>query len=189
MAQDDIRPVVDAHGGHKLMRHFRMGALTTDATEDTSWERGEILLLDAAVGDINPAGTGAGGAEDPSGGLHYIAAAGSSELIAHNNGTSGAATHDISVPVYDVNNGGEFKTQNVYSNSDTNLGPGGNGAMTGVLIGVTCDFWVDDSATAHIHGIDINGDYFTITRIVDSEGRDTWLTGNDPAWVYFAKTT
>lgn len=176
----DIWPFFSEHGGHDRVHSYRMGALVTNDTEDTSWSQGYWLVIDAAVGDINME---VDGAVDPAGGLHYIAAASSADLITANGGTSGAATHDIYVPVYDVYGGAEFWTRNVTDTNDTQIGPisgGGSGAMTGVLVGVTADGWVDDTTATmigHEHGIDINGDFFVITRLLDVNNNDTWLTG------------
>lgn len=176
----DIWPFFSEHGGHDRAHGYRMGALTTDDTQDTSWEQGYWLAVDAAVGDINEV---VDGAVDPAGGLHYIAAASSAALIKTNGGTSAAATHDIIVPVFDVYGGAEFWTRNITDTDDTQIGPisgGGSGAMTGVLIGVTADGWVDDTTATmigHAHGIDINGDFFVITRLLDVNNRDSWLTG------------
>lgn len=187
MAARDIMPFISERGGHNRVIAIRMGGGTTTATEDTSWLEGEVVEIDAAAGDLNASGTGAGGAEDPAGGLHYIAAASSESLINKFQATSGAATHNIMVPVYDLYDGGEFVTRNVYNNSDTNIGPAGDGTMTGVLVGVTCDLWVDDSAAAHDHGLDINGDYFIITRILDANGEDTAVSGGTADKVVFKR--
>ena len=184
MAARDIMPFVSEHGGTSRIVSYRMGALTTNDTEDTSWLEGEVLVVNAAVGDIDAE---IDGAADPAGGLHAIAAGSSQGLISVNNGTSGATTHAITVPCYDIYDGGEFVTRNVYNNSDTNIGPNGSGAMTGVLVGVTADFWVDDSATAHEHGLDINGDFFVITRILDANNKDTYLSGGTADKVVFKR--
>jgi hypothetical protein len=169
MAARDIMPFTAATARPALS--FRMGALTTDSTEDTSWNIGEVLILDAAVGDINehPDGTLA-----PDGGLAYLAAAGSAELIALAGATSGAATHAIEVPCWDVTGGEEFVCTNVYSGDDTEL------ALTvaaGVIPGITADFWTDDSAAAHKHGLNIAGDYFVITRMLDADNRNFLISG------------
>jgi hypothetical protein len=169
MAAYDIMPFTAAVSRPVLT--FRMGALTTDGAEDTSWNVGEVLRVEAAVGDINEH---TDGAADPSDGTYYLAAAGSAELILANGGTSGADTHDIYVPVYDMTQGDEFVTANVVSGDDTQL------ALTvaaGVVVGVTGDLWTDDAAAAHVHNLDIGGNFFVITRRLDALGRDADISG------------
>ena len=191
MPLNDIRPFASEHGGHDRVQNFRMGALTTDTGEDTGWLRGYIMIVDAGVGDIN---AGNDAAIDPATGLSgYIATSDSAGLIAANKATSGAATFLIPVPVYSMYGGAEFVTRNVYNNSDTNLGPStgtGDGTMTGVFVGVSCDLHVDDSTATmigHDHGIDINGNYFTITRILDANGQDSWRTGATADQIVFRR--
>ena len=188
MAFDDIRPFESQNGGHDTINHFRLGGAITNTVEDTSWERGYVLQIDPAVGDINPE---IDGTVDPAEGFTYLAMASSANLIAAAKGVSGAASHDITVPCYAMGEGMSFRTRNAFNNNDTNVGPAtgtGSGAMTGIFVGVTCDLWVDDTTTTmvgHDHGIDINGNFFTITRILDDQGRDTWASGGTADWIVF----
>ena len=189
MPVDDIRPFASEHGGHDLLRYFRMGTNVTDTGENSSWERGYWMLNIIASAHTLPF-TG-NDVDDPAGRDIYVAAASSAGLIQSRGGTSGAATHAIRVPVYDIYSGAEFKTRNVFNNTDTNLGPisgGGDGTMTGVVVGATADIYVDDSTATmvgHVHGIDINGDWFEITRLLDDLGEDTFISGNTVDWIVF----
>jgi hypothetical protein len=165
-----------------------MDAAATNDTEDTSWVEGEVLVVDATVGDIGPE---TDGAIDPAGGLHYIAAAGSADLIQQYNATSGSPAN-VRVPVFDFYGGGEFMTQNVTDTDDTQLGPaagpaGGSGAMTGVLVGVTADLWCDDSAALHHFSLDINGDFFVITKILDVNNEDILISGGTADKIIFRR--
>ena len=189
MPVDDIRPFASEHGGHDKLVYFRMGNLTTKTSgEDTSWERGYWMLDVVADADMNVATDGDDPAAEPN---IYVAAASSAGLIQTRGGTDGAATHAIRVPCYDVYSGMEFKTRNVFSGTDTNLGPisgGGDGTMSSVVVGADADIWVDDSTATmvgHVHGLDIAGDFFDITRILDDLGEDTYISGRTADWIVF----
>ena len=188
MSFRDFVPYASPHGGNAHTLFYRMGALTTNSVEDTHWLEGEYLIIDPAVGDIDVA---VDNSNDPETGLGGIAAASSEALIAKYGATSGAATFTIGVPVYDIYGGTEFSTQHIFNNSDTDLGPtsgGGDGTLTGVFVGVTADIWVDDSTTAaHVHGLDINTNYFTITRLLDAQGHDTFVSGNAVERIVFRR--
>ena len=190
MPIDDIRPFASQNGGHDKIQYFRMGALTTATSgQDTSWERGYWMINNAGQADMDVATDG----DDPVtvGSNLYVAAASSAGLIQSRGGTDGAATHAIRVPVYDPYSGMEFKTRNVFSGDDTNLGPisgGGDGTMTGILVGTTYNVWVDDSTATmvgHVHGLDLAGDFFEITRLIDDLGEDTYISGNTVDWIIF----
>jgi len=183
MARRDIWPYASEHSGHDRLLHARMGALTTDSGAYTSWLEGEIVVVNAAVGDLDYALAGAGGAVDPVGGLHGIAAASSQNLIAMHGEASGAATHDIMVPYFDFYHGQEFVTGNVYNGGDAELDLDGGA----VLVGVTADLWVDDAVAAHNHGLDIAGNYFTIIRRLDALGRDSDISGDTTTSVVFRR--
>jgi len=190
MARHDIMPAVSEHGGHSRTIGFPVGANTTIDTADTSWQVGELVTIDGAAGDINAS---ADGALDPAGGLIHVAAGSSQGEIVKAGGlgaTTGAADGNLT-PVWTFEPGVEFKTRNVFDNSDTNIGPGGSGAMTGVIVGETCDLWRDDTAATGApngtFGIDINGNHFIITRIVDSRGQSTSISGDTADLVYFAR--
>ena len=191
MPVDDIMPFASEHGGHDLLRYFRMGALTTATSgEDTSWERGYWMLDVVADADMNPI---VDGADDPAAEpFIYVAAASSAGLIQTRGGTSGAATHAIRVPCYDIYSGMEFRTRNVFAAaSDTNVGPiagAGDGTMTNVVVGATADVWVDDTTATmvgHVHGLDLAGNFFEITRILDTSGEDTFISSGTADWVVF----
>jgi len=121
------------------------------------------------------------GAVDPALATVYISAAGSAGLIQAEGGTSGAAAHDITVPVYDPRDGSEYVTANVYNNSDVELTVGD------LTVGTTCGFWVDDGAAAHNHGLDTNGTGVEITRILDALGRDAAISGATATRVVFRR--
>ena len=147
------------------------------------------MINDAAQADMNVVTDG----DDPVtvGANIYVAAASSAGLIQSRGGTDGAATHAIRVPVYDIYSGMEFKTRNVFNGGDTNLGPvsgGGDGTMTGIVVGTTYNVWVDDSTATmvgHVHGLDLAGDFFEITRLIDDLGEDTYISGNTVDWIVF----
>jgi hypothetical protein len=183
MPAQDIMPFRSEHGGVPPLYYFRMGALTTDTTEDTSWEVGYILTLDPSAGDINAE---VDGAVAPSKKTTFIAAASSADLIQLHNGTSGAATHNIYVPCYSLADGTEFITRWAYNNSDTELAITAAG---GIYQGVTGDLWVDDGTATmvgHRHGFDINGDGCIVTRVLDEQGRDSAEVGAGTGyWLVF----
>ena len=191
MPVDDIMPFVSEHGGHDKINYFQMGDVTTSTVEDTSWERG--YWLQYIVGDPGVDAL-VDGTDDPASITNQIvvSAASSAGLIQTRGGTSGAATHAIRVPCYDVYSGMEFRTRNVFaSGSDTNVGPlagAGDGTMTNVVVGATADVWVDDTTATmvgHVHGLDLAGNFFEITRILDTSGEDTFISSGTADWVVF----
>ena len=190
MPVDDIMPFTSEHGGLDRILYFRMGASTTNTGENDSWERGYWMIYNQGAADIDAANTDQ---EDPASITNpiYVSAASSAGLIQTRGGTSGAATHAIRVPVYDIYSGMEFRTRHVFSNSDTDLGPvsgGGNGTMTSVVVGATADVYIDDSTATmvgHVHGLDITGNWFEITRILDATGEDTFISGATADWIVF----
>jgi len=188
MAARDIMPFVSQQGGHTRMLAFQMGAGTTATGEDSAWREGNILLVDAAVGDINPH---IDGTLDPSTGLVYIAAGSSEGLISNAVGPrnvtnpTAAQISDIMVPVWAFDVGVEFVTSNVYTASDTELD-----LDSGFLIGSTADLWVDDAVTTvdgHNHGLNTAGTGFIITRKLDSQGRDSLVSGAATTRVCFMR--
>ena len=194
MASFDIMPAVSEHGGHSRIVGLPVGGSTSLATADTSWQIGEVCTIDEAAGDVN---VSADGALDPTTlTAVLVLAAGSSqgEIIkaAGLAGTTGDADGNLA-PFYTFEPGVEYQTRNVFNNSDTNIGPGGSGAMTGVLVGVTADLWRDNAGTVGTNtangnfGIDINGNYFTITGIFDALGRPTSVSGGTADHVKFMR--
>lgn len=183
MPAQDIMPFAGSSHGQPRVHSFRMGGGTTDTTENTSWEVGYILTLDGAAGDINPE---IDGAVVPVLGSTFIAGASSANLIQLFNATSGAATHGLLVPTWEVNDGTEFETLNIVSGNDTQLAPTPGNS---VFVGATADLWVDDVVTTmvgHIHGLDLGGDGLVITRITDNQGNDVGLeqTGTPTRMVF-----
>ena len=191
MPVDDIMPFTSEHGGLDRILYFRMGASTTNTGENDSWERGYWMIYNQGAADIDAANTDQ---EDPASITNpiYVSAASSAGLIQTRGGTSGAATHAIRVPCYDIYSGMEFRTRNIFaSGSDTNVGPiagAGDGTMTNVVVGATADVWVDDTTATmvgHVHGLDLAGNFFEITRILDTSGEDTFISSGTADWVVF----
>ena len=160
-------------GGHSEIVHFTIGIGTSSTTEDTSWRAGNIVILDNAVGDINPA---TNGTLEPGPGDHYLALADSAAIILMHGLTDPVAAAEFAmVPCIALTQGQEFQTSNVYDNNDTDVD-----LDTGFQIGDTADLWVDDvTATldGHSTGLDINGNFFTIVRKLDALGRDSLVSG------------
>lgn len=182
MARFDIMPYRAELGGHVRVQSFQVGGGVTNDTEDTSWRTGNIVRVDAAVGDINPH---VDGTADPSDGTYYIAAADSEAVISINGGTSGATTHAFECSVYDLNDGTEFTTANVYNASDTELD-----LDTGFQVGDTADLWVDDATATvdgHNHGLNVAGDWFTITRKLDADGKNSDISGATTTAIVFKR--
>ena len=183
----DIMPFRSEHGGVPPIHYFRMGALTTADTENTSWLAGHVMTLDPAAGDINAHTDGAVAAGATT---TFISAASSADLLQLHNGTSGAATHNIYVPCYSLFDGTEFITRFAYNNSDTELAITSGG---GIFQGVTGDLWCDDVVTTlvgHRFGFDINGDGAIVTRVLDQQGRDSAMDGAGTGyWLVFKLAT
>lgn len=193
MARWDIRPY-DLESGRHRIRHFLLdptvtGAVDTLAEQDTSHLEGNIVSVDPAVGDILVADDGA---FDPATGLHLIAAVSSQGMITHNNlADPVAAAGPRMLPCYDVTTGAEFSTSIV----STNAGAAGDTALdltAAVFVGMSADFWVNDTvatAIGHRHYIDVNGDFFIITRKLDALGRDSDQSGQACVQVVFKSNT
>ncbi len=183
MSARDIWPFApngDAKG--PAVRHFQMGAGTTDSGEDTGFLEGNWMVLDTAVGDINPL---VDGADAPGPGDIFVSAASSRALKAISLVRDGNATGiaRIMVPCYDVTDGSEFVTRLAYNNNDTELD-----LDSGFQIGDTFGCWVDDAVTTlvgHNHGIDLNGSGFIVTRKLDAQGRDSIISGAATTQVVF----
>jgi len=162
---------------------------TATSGQDTAWERGYWMVFTSSAGTVTPAVD----PDDPAsvGTSIYLAAASSAGLIQSRGGTDGAATHSIRVPCYDIYSGAEFRTRHVFSGGDTDIGPisgGGDGTMGSVTVGATANPYVDDSTgtmIGHVHGIDIAGDWFEITRLIDDLGEDTFISGRTVDWIVF----
>jgi hypothetical protein len=191
MARHDIVPHQSEHGGHARLLHFPAGAGTTESIHDTSFRAGEVLEITAASGDIDCTPDGAA---DPGTGLVYISATDSQGLVRGFGGPQAAAgdADGELVAVYAWNDGQEFETDNAYAGDDTNIGPAGSGAMTGVTIGATVGLWRTAQTAAGTPG-EINGDFGVdtggttciITQILDALGRPTSVSGADPATIVF----
>ena len=159
MATQDIMPYDSAHGGHERIVHFHMADSVTDNTTNTSWRAGEVLIQVPATGEISVIADGIENVLV----THYIAAAGSADLIQYHNSTSGAATHAIMVPCYPItgNEGGTFITENAVTSSDTLLTAA---QMDALFVGDTVGLWRDNTAT----GVANNGENGTFS--VNSAG-------------------
>jgi hypothetical protein len=60
--------------------------------------------------------------------------------------------------------------------------------MTGCTVGADANIWCNDATeAAPVFGLDLNGSYFTITRILDSNGEDTFMSGRTPYAVVFER--
>jgi hypothetical protein len=175
MGARDIMPLASGQGRPRIVS-LPVGASTTSGTANTSWLEGEVVEVTAASGDIDVTPDGAA---DPHTGLVYIAAASSAGVLQTKTGGTTAGDADgLLCPCYVIGPGVEFVSRNVVSNSDTNIGPAGSGAMTSVTIGATCDLWRDNTNPGTVSGdvngdfsFDINGDGMVITNILDSQNR------------------
>ncbi len=193
MGARDIMPLATGQAGVRI-QGFPVGANTTAAVAGTSWLEGEVVEITAGTGDIDLTPDGAA---DPKLGLVFIAAASSEGMLRAK--TFGTTTGDIDgliCPVYTFEVGVEFVTRNVVSGSDTNIGPAGDGTMGSVTIGATGDLWRDDTNPGPVSGaingdfaLDIGGNAFTITRILDSQGRDTSVSAGTPDKIVFTLNT
>lgn len=174
MATQDIMPYDSHMGGHTRVHHFRMGAATTSATADTSWRQGEVLLQNVAAGDIDVIADGTENVTTN----HYIAAAGSADLLQTHGATSGAATHDILVPVYPLTGpfASTFITRFVVTGSDVLLTSAEKDA---ILVGDTVGLWRDNTATGVTNNgengrfaVDTGATGLKLLRKLDANGND-----------------
>ncbi len=186
MGVRDIMPFVSSHGGHARVLHFPITAATSAETVATSWKEGEVLELVSNTLIVTPDQTA-----DPHTGLVYIAAGSSAGLLkTKTGGTTTSDADGLAAPVYLMDEQTEFITRNVVNNNDTNIGPAGDGTMTSVVIGATCDLWRDATNPGPVSGdvngdfsFDINGNGMVITQILDSQKRPIAESGGTAYWV------
>ena len=189
MSRMDIWPFTnrlnsDAYG-------FAGASGATKNTVSTSWKPGEVGTISGGTFQVSAAGT-----IDPSTGLIYLAKTSSEGAIVKAGGLAATALGAASKPepVYAFESGVEFVTRNAFSGSDTNIGPAGSGAMTGVTVGADCDLYravtgtVTGSGVNGDFGIDVAGDWFTITRLLNAQGQDTSEFGGTVNFIVFART-
>ncbi len=188
MATHDIMPWSSPRGGHDRVLTFRMGALSTDITTNTSFRAGEPMLQAVGTGDIDVI---ADGALNP-GTNHYVAAASSQQLISLNGGTSGAATHNIEVPVWAFfgPDAGYFVTQYVVTGSDVQLTTAQKDA---IFVGDTVGLNRDNTATGVANNgengrfsVDTGGTGLKLINKLDDRGRQSDISGQPT--VFFVVT-
>lgn len=171
---------------------FQAASGTTKNTITTSFRSGEVCTIAAGTAAVV-----AGGTIDPSTGLIYLAAVPSEGLVVKAGGlaaTSLGANSPVA-PFIGFESGIEFITRNVFNNADTNIGPAGTGGMAGCTVGADCDLWRQTVANGGTvgggvngdFGIDLNGDWFTITDILNAQGQPTSQFGGTPNWVVFER--
>lgn len=198
MAVYDIMPY---HGSPRTARveHKQMGGSSTTGTAGTSFRVGEWGTFDTAAGDINVTADGATNWSN----IHFIFAGNSDALIAKHKLTSGAATHNVTVPCWVIEDGVTYITRNLYNNSDTPVTP------TVTMIGDTCGAWRDNTAVtsaAYTHrpagqtglrdstdgvngvfGIDQNGTGLIIVDVLDSNQESITRSAGTGVFVIFRK--
>lgn len=177
MASFDVMPFNSEHGGHNRVIPGELG--NAAGAVDATFRIGEFTILDVAAGDVNELAAGTTAVTLAVQGIHHVAASDSQ----FNVGRLGDARY-VDPPfagppcsLYPLSDEGVmWKTQNVFNNTDTNIGPlpAGDGTMAGVTVGVSAG--MRRSANGD-HGIDINVAGFRIIRILDGSGKDTFETG------------
>ena len=186
MGARDIMPFVSSRGGHARVLHFPITAATSAEVVGTSWKEGEVLELVSNTLIVTPDQTA-----DPKLGLVFIAAGSSAGLLqTKTGGTTTSDADGLACPVYTIDHDTEFITRNVVNNSDTNIGPAGDGTMTGVVIGATCDLWRDATNPGPVSGdvngdfsFDVNGNAMTITQLLDNQKRPIAESGGTAFYV------
>lgn len=179
MARFDIMPFTAHQGGHNMVLPFPVGDASTFNTANTSWREGEVLLLDAAAGDINVI---ADGIENVLIG-HYIAAESSQFALESRGIASAAATPAATVSCYPIvgREAGAFITTNAVTSSDTLLT---SAQMDAILIGDTVGLWRDNTATGVANdgengtfAVNTAGTGLQLLRKLDADGRDVHMVG------------
>jgi hypothetical protein len=163
------------HGGHNRVEAYELenaaGAVTA------TFRIGEFVIVDATDGDVDEVAAGQTVLTMANIGIHFVAAEDSQFNIERLGDARYVAPPNIARPMslYPVSDHGTlFVTRNVYNNTDTNIGPGGDGTMTAVNVGDTA--CIRRGAVGD-HGIDIDDAGFRIVRILDAQGRDTYQSG------------
>lgn len=181
MASRDIMPFSSPHGGG-LERNVAYQIENNGTAVTATFRVGEVVLMDVTDGDVDEIPAGATVALDKD--IHFLALEDSQANIRRigdaRYGNTPSPAYPAVVAVFTPEC--EYVTRNVYNNSDTNIGPAGTGAMTGVNVGDACGL---RNTAAGVHGIDINSTGARITRILDSLGRDTYISGASAAVVVF----
>lgn len=176
MANQDVMPFTSAHGGHNRMEAWEMenagGAITA------TFLVGEFCVQGApgTAGMVDEVAVNQHVITDATVHTFFVAAEDSQANIARLGDARYVDPPAVTKPasMYPLSDKEvEFETRNVFDNNDTNIGPAGSNAMTGVAVGGTCCI----RNAAGSHGIDIDDVGLVITRILDAQGEDTYLTG------------
>jgi hypothetical protein len=175
MASFDVMPFNAEHGGHNRVEAYELenaaGAVTA------TFRIGEFVLMDVTDGDVDEVAAGQTVLTMANIGINFLAAEDSQFNIERLGDARYVAPPNPTRPVslYPLTDHGQlFVTRNVFNNTDTNIGPGGDGTMTAVNVGDTA--CIRRGAVGD-HGIDIDDAGFRIVRILDATGRDTYITG------------
>jgi hypothetical protein len=171
MANLDIMPFTAPRGGHDRMVTFERAAAATYNVGNWVLENGAGVIDEVAAGT-----------EAIVSNTHFISAEDAEANIARIGDTRyvdppNTARGDSVYPLWDENV--EFVTRNVYNNSDTNIGPAGDGTTT-IAVGDLVQGWVTVAvAGVSDHGLDVNvAGNLEVTRLLDALGRDTYLSGD-----------
>jgi hypothetical protein len=175
MSSRDIMPFSSVHGGG-IERNVAWQIENNGTAVTATFRIGEFCLMDITNGQIDELGAGSVALDKA---IHFLSL---EDAVANIRRIGDARYGNTPSPAYPATFAQfspecDYVTKKVCNNADTNLGPvsgGGSGAMTGVNVGDACGIRV---FAAGSHAIDINTTGFRISRLLDSLGRDTFVTG------------
>jgi len=180
MASRDIMPFTSPHGGG-LERNVGWQIENNGTIVTATFRIGEVCLMDITNGQIDELPAGSVALDKA---IHFLAL---EDAVANIRRIGDARYGNTPSPAYPATFAVfspecEYVTKKVVNNLDTNLGPvsgGGSGLMTAVNVGDACGIRVGAGGTlgAGNHAIDINTTGFRISRLLDSLGRDLFVTG------------
>ena len=181
MASRDIMPFASPHGGG-VERNVAFQIENNGTTVTATFKVGEILLIDAN-GQVDEHTAATTAVLNKSTMLLALedAAANIRRIGDPRYGNTPGAAFPVSCAVWSPEC--EYATRNVYAGNDTNIGPAGTNTLTTTAVGDAVG--IRTTASNAAHGIDNTSTGARITRVLDSQGRDTYISGAATSLIVF----
>jgi hypothetical protein len=190
MAAGDIMPVVSEHGGHNRTVSFpgNTGAafvIGELVQVNNAGVMDEVAAGPTIINVTNDSGVNGAGATFDNVETAMVAATDASANIARIGDGRYVDPANVGIlhSAYLFDDQTEFVTRNVFSGSDTNIGPAGDNTQT-LVIGEQVGL---RTTAGGVHGLEAVGTGLIVTRIVDAQGRDVSLSGAADDKIYFRR--
>lgn len=181
MAIRDIMPYASPHGGG-LERNVAWQIENNGTTVTATFRIGELVVVDAN-GQIDEVAAGQVSLTTTTKGTTFLALEDAVANIRRigdaRYGNTPSPAYPCTVATFDPDC--EYITRNAFNGTDTNIGPAGTNTLTTTNVGDACGLRV---TAGGVHGLDLNTvTGFRISRILDSQGRDTYISGAATAFI------